>query len=131
MTDLVVISRMRARPDRVGEAERALRELIEPTHAEDGVLGYALHRGIDDPSLFFFVERFRDTGAFEKHLDSPHVRAFAAVAGGLFADGPEFDVLESVPGGDPVKGVLDASIRAEFSTPKTRSTRATAAAMEG
>lgn len=106
MTDLVVISRMRARPDRVREAERALRDLIEPTHAEDGVLGYALHRGIDDPSLFFFVERFRDRDVLKQHLDSAHVHTFAAMADGLFAEGPDFDVLEGVPDGDPVKGAL-------------------------
>jgi quinol monooxygenase YgiN len=106
MTDLVIISRMRARSDRQAEAERALRELIEPTHAEEGVLGYALHRGVDDPALFFLVERYQSKQAFDKHLDSSHVRAFASKAEGLFAEGPGFDALEGLPGGDSAKGVL-------------------------
>ncbi len=106
MTSVVVISRMRARPDREAEAERALRALIAPTHHEAGVLRYALHRGIDDPSLFVFVEQFGSREVLEEHLNSEHVREFAALTGDLFAEGPEFDVLEGVADGDPSKGLL-------------------------
>lgn len=106
MTSVVVISRMRARPDRQAEAERALRALIAPTHSEAGVLRYALHQGIDDPSLFYFVEHFGSREVLEQHLNSGHVREFAVLARDLFAEGPEFDVLEGVPDGDPRKGRL-------------------------
>jgi quinol monooxygenase YgiN len=106
MTSVVVVSRMRAHPDRAAEAERALRALIAPTHEEDGAQIYALHRGVDDPALFFFIEHYRSREQFDAHLSADHVVMFASLSDGLFVDGPEFDVLEGIPDGDPRKGVL-------------------------
>jgi quinol monooxygenase YgiN len=106
MSRVVVVSKMRAHPERQADAERALRALIAPTHSEAGVLLYALHRGADDPALFYFIEHYESREHLEQHLQSEHVRSFAALADELFVEGPAFDVLNTVPDGNPSKGIL-------------------------
>ncbi|MEN3280537.1 MAG: hypothetical protein V7607_1677 [Solirubrobacteraceae bacterium] len=106
MSEVVIVSRLRARPGREDETERALRSLIAPTHGEDGVVLYALHRGVDDPSLFYFIEQFETREHLERHLQSDHVQGFGAMAEELLAERPPFDVMRAVPDGEPSKGRL-------------------------
>lgn len=106
MSAVVIVSRLRAKPGREDDTERALRSLIEPTHAEDGVVLYALHRGVDDPALFYFIEQFETREHLERHLQSDHVRAFGPLAEELLAERPPFDVVHALPEGEPAKGRL-------------------------
>ena len=48
MPEVVVIATFRAVPDQADAVEAALRAAIAPTHAEDGCLLYALHRGVSE-----------------------------------------------------------------------------------
>ena len=45
MSEVVVVGSFKAEPGKEAEALQAFKELVGPTHAEDGCILYALHQG--------------------------------------------------------------------------------------
>ena len=88
------------------EAEKLLTDLLEPSHREEGCILFALHRGIDAPRLFAFVERWATRELNEKHLTSEYFQSQLKLVPELFSEGPNVTYYEAVPGGDPEKGSL-------------------------
>src|SRR5690348_10204719 len=73
MSEVVVVGSFTALPGKEAEAVEAFEALVAPTHAEDGCILYALHRGTDDPARLAFVERWASREHLDAHLKSPHV----------------------------------------------------------
>jgi quinol monooxygenase YgiN len=103
---VVVVGSFTARSGKEQEAQDAFRELLEPTHGEDGCILYALHRGADDPRRLTFIERWASPEALEAHLASPHVQEVLARADDLFGESGEIVAYEALPGGQAQKGSL-------------------------
>lgn len=78
MDPLVVIATIRARPGKEKEAEALLKSLLEPTHREPGCVLYALHKRMDAPGTFFFVEKWKSQADLDAHLKSSHIQAALA-----------------------------------------------------
>jgi quinol monooxygenase YgiN len=106
MAEVVVIASLTAEPGKEREAEEALRAIIEPSHAEDGCLLYALHRGTDDPRRLSFVERWSSREQLNAHLGSPHMQEGLARLGELFGQNIDIVFYEPIPAGDAAKGSL-------------------------
>ena len=106
MAEVVVVGSFAARPGKEREAEEAFRALLDPTHAEDGCILYALHRGVEDPARLTFIERWSSREALDAHLASPHVQEVLDRAQDLFGDSGEITVYEPLPGGEARKGSI-------------------------
>jgi quinol monooxygenase YgiN len=104
---VVVVAILTAREGMEQAAEElVMREVIPPTHGEDGCAAFALHRDTADPRRLVLIERWADRAALDAHLATEHLRAFRAKAPEVF-DGPaQVLVLDPRPAGDPAKGVL-------------------------
>lgn len=76
--ELVVIAQYRARAGEEAQVEAALRQMVAPSRAEPGNLGYQACRDPGDPSLFVIVERYADAAAFEAHKASGHFATWLA-----------------------------------------------------
>jgi quinol monooxygenase YgiN len=107
MSEVVVVGSFVAREGKEAEAVEAFQALVEPTHAEDGCILYALHRGNDDPHKLAFVERWASKEQLGAHLESDHVKAILAQADDLFS-GADITVYDALPGGEEKKGSLAA-----------------------
>jgi quinol monooxygenase YgiN len=108
MSEVVVVGSFTAQPGKEEEAAQAFRDLIEPTHAEDGCILYALHQGADDPRRLAFVERWASRELLDAHLASDHVQGLLAKAPELFSDGGDIVVYGALPHGEEKKGSLAA-----------------------
>ena len=106
MSEIVVVGSFTAQPGKEQEALEAFRALLDPTHAEDGCILYALHQGSDDPRRLAFVERWSSREALDAHLASDHIQDVLARAPQLFSDGGDIVVYNAVPGGETHKGSL-------------------------
>src|SRR5689334_4620701 len=106
MSEVVVVGSFKAEPGKEAEALQAFKDLVAPTHAEDGCILYALHQGADDPSRLVFIERWASREALDAHLKTPHIAAVLEIAPDLFGESGDITVFEAVPGGEPVKGSL-------------------------
>jgi quinol monooxygenase YgiN len=80
---LTVIAYMKAKPGKEDELKTALQGLIEPTKAEDGVVNYDLHQGVEDPGAFFFYENWESGDHLDAHLGQPHQTDIAVRLGDL------------------------------------------------
>ncbi len=109
MSEIVVVGSLKARPGKEDDLEQALAGLVAPTHAEAGCILYALHRGVDDPARFAFVERWESRQNLDDHLASPHIAALLERVDELFAEAPDIVVYDPRPDGEPRKGALAAA----------------------
>ncbi len=108
MSEIVVVGSLKARPGKEDEADGVLAGLVAPTHAEAGCILYAMHRGVDDPARFAFVERWESRQNLDDHLASPHIAALLERVDELFAEAPDIVVYDAQPGGETRKGALAA-----------------------
>jgi quinol monooxygenase YgiN len=65
-----------AKPGEEEAVAAALRQLIEPSRAEPGVIHYIPHRDPDDPRRFYLFEMYADADAYAAHGASEHFRRF-------------------------------------------------------
>jgi quinol monooxygenase YgiN len=81
-----VVVRIRAREGREAEVRRELLELLAPTRAERGCLGYDMHEMPEEPTLFSFHETWASEADLDRHLMEPHVQSWIAKADALLAE---------------------------------------------
>jgi quinol monooxygenase YgiN len=108
MSEVVVVGSFKAQPGKEAEALAAFKDLVGPTHGEEGCILYALHQGADDSSHLAFVERWESRELLNAHLESPHVAAILSRAEELFGDSGSIIVYDAVPEGETKKGSLAA-----------------------
>lgn len=82
---LTVIAEIVAKPGKEEEVRRYVTGFVEPTRKEEGCIQYDLHVSNDEPGRFVFYETWESEELLQKHLASPHIQAFRAVAGELAA----------------------------------------------
>ncbi len=105
MPDVIVVATFTAKPGLAQAIEAGLTQAIPPTHAEDGCLLYALHRGGPDDLTFTFIERWSSEAALAAHAAQPWVTGLSALADAL-AGPPRVETFRPVIAGDPEKGRL-------------------------
>jgi len=94
---ITVIAKIKAKAGSEGEVEGAFKEMIGKVRAnEPGTLIYALHRSVQDPTVFVFYEVYQDQAAFDAHGKTEHMRALGAQLGGKLDGRPTVDVLNEV-----------------------------------
>lgn len=106
MSEVVVVVLFRVVPGRVEDGLAALAEVAVPTHAEEGCIAYAAHRDPADPDSIVLIERWASRAALDEHLATQHLADFRASSQDIWAGPAAIHVLDPVPAGDPVKGVL-------------------------
>ena len=78
MSELTVVATTVARPEAAERVLTELNRLVEPTRREDGCLEYVMHRSLDDPAVFVFVERWASEAHLRAHMTTDHFRACMA-----------------------------------------------------
>ena len=72
-----VIAKLKAKSGSEERLYEELRNLVEPTRAEEGCINYDLHRSVEDPGLFMFYENWESRPLWERHMESPHLTEFS------------------------------------------------------
>lgn len=72
---LTITASILAKTDKREFVKQALLKLIPPTLEEEGCLNYDLHQDNENPDLFFFYENWASYDLWQKHLNSPHIKA--------------------------------------------------------
>ena len=81
MSDQIrVVAFVTVQPGTEARMEAAARACIEETRREPGCLSYVLHRDLENPRRFVFVETWRDAAALDGHFKQPHLAALMAEA---------------------------------------------------
>jgi quinol monooxygenase YgiN len=78
MSEVAVVAIFVAKPGKEEELRKVLEANVEPTRKERGALQYDLHRDVEEPRRFIFVERWESRAALDEHGQSAHIQAFRA-----------------------------------------------------
>jgi quinol monooxygenase YgiN len=81
---LTVIAHLRALNGQIEETKAFLTSLIEPTRQEPGCIEYWLHQDDEDHAEFTFYENWTSREEWDKHMELPHLDAFAEVKDKVF-----------------------------------------------
>ena len=81
---LTVIAHLRALDGQIEATRSFLTGLIDPTRAEPGCVEYWLHQDDEDPAEFTFYENWTNREEWNKHMEMPHLQAFADVKDKVF-----------------------------------------------
>ena len=77
MPPSTVIAKLKAQSGSEESLYEELRNLVEPTRAEEGCINYDLHRSVEDPGLFMFYENWESRPLWEQHMESAHLSEFS------------------------------------------------------
>lgn len=100
---IVVRFMVRSQPGKSQEVEDALREVVSPSRALDGVISFDIGRDLTDPDVFVATEVFEDRAALDRQESLPEVAKALRVLDKSLAVEPEatiFNVSSSEPRGD-------------------------------
>lgn len=108
--EVVVIYRAVATPEHRDAVLRAFDAIAQQTHAEPGCLGWAIHRGIDNPDEFIEVSRWDSPDASAQHGESEHVQWILGVlnAPGVLAEPGTLSTTRPLGLGTTEKGYLSS-----------------------
>src|SRR3954453_4676996 len=84
---LIVTGSVRVRPDAIERALAISLEHVQRSRAEPGCLLHSVHRDVEDPLRFVFIEHWESVEALRTHFAVPASNAFVRAAAEL-ADGP-------------------------------------------
>lgn len=76
MSEIAVVAISVAKPGHEEQLRQALEGLVGPTRNEQGALQYDLHRDLQEPRRFVFVERWESQEALAVHAKSAHIGAY-------------------------------------------------------
>jgi quinol monooxygenase YgiN len=85
-----LLARVKAKAGMERELEASYREMIKLVRAnEPGCEAYILHRTNNDPTVFVWLESYRDQAAFDLHRNADHLKAPRARNDSLVEDPPK------------------------------------------
>jgi quinol monooxygenase YgiN len=84
MSDVItVVADLKAKPGKEEALRNAALALVEPTRKEQGCIQYDLHAHLTDPGRVVFYENWATVEDLNRHGQSPHLKAFGAMAADL------------------------------------------------
>lgn len=71
------------------EALDLIKDLVEQSQAEDGMIDYRAATDVSDPNVVRFFEQYEDDAAFEAHSQTDHFQEFEEALPDLLVGEPE------------------------------------------
>ena len=93
---VTVVARIKAKSGKEGYVKQELLKLLSPTRSEAGCINYDLHQSLDNKTHFLFHENWASQEAFNKHLETSHVKNFLNQADQLLAEAAEITLWKQV-----------------------------------
>lgn len=99
---VVIIATLTVKPESVDIVRDICTRTVAQVHDEPGCQLYSLHES--DGGVLVFIEQWADTAALKAHAAS--ATALFGEIGAHLVRPPDVKMLQALPAGDPVKGML-------------------------
>lgn len=73
---LIFIAVGHIKPDKINQALEAVQAYMPKIRTEPGTLEYIVYRGVDDPNMIAFFEKYQDQDAQATHASAEESKAF-------------------------------------------------------
>ncbi len=93
---LIFIGVGRIKPGKMGQALEAVNAFMPKIRTEPGTLEYTVYRGVDDPNMLAFFEKYEDQDAQAAHGSSEEMKAFQQAFMPCIDGPPIMGVVEEV-----------------------------------
>jgi quinol monooxygenase YgiN len=93
---LLFIGAGKIKPEKMEDVLEAIQKVMPTVGTEEGTLEYVVYRGIQDPNMLVFYEKYRDQEAQEAHRSSAEVQAFLQVIVPCLDGEPIMGVVEEI-----------------------------------
>jgi quinol monooxygenase YgiN len=90
---ILVISRLRVRPEKRDEFLSAAQAALAPTRAEAGNMGYDISESLSEPNFFVVMERWKTHADSRSHLQSSHAQELLRVMAQCAAEMPRIEAI--------------------------------------
>ncbi len=97
---MVVVAKIKAIAGSENEMKTILLDIIPKVKEEEGTLVYTLHQDQNDPSVFLFYEKYKDTDALVAHSSTPHFKALFKTIKPILDGNPEIMMYNELAGID-------------------------------
>lgn len=94
--EIFMCARFQAKPEKLIELRERLLEMVRFTSKEEGCLFYNLHVDRSDPSIFYFLEGWKNESALAFHDQTPYVQAIIKDAPNLTVDGIKVNFMSRI-----------------------------------
>lgn len=94
--EIIMCARFQAKKEKLEILKGRLLEMVELTSKEEGNLFYDLHIDVNDPTIFYFLEGWKNSEALAFHDQTPYVRAIIADAPELTVDGINVNFMTKI-----------------------------------
>jgi quinol monooxygenase YgiN len=95
---MIVVAKIKAAAGKEKEMEKALLDMIPKVSEEEGTLVYTLHQDQNDPAVFLFYEKYKDTDALVAHSATPHFKELFRTIKPLLDGNPEIAMYNELAG---------------------------------
>lgn len=95
---MIVAAKLKAKAGEEAKMEEALRGLVKNVAQEEGTLVYSLHRSLNDPTVFFFYEKYKDGEALTFHSSTPYFKESFGTLKSLLDGAPVIEMYEEIAG---------------------------------
>jgi len=89
-------ARLQAKEEKLDELRSRLLQMVEFTSQEEGCLFYNLHIDRNDPTVFYFLEGWKNSAALAFHDQTPYVQAIIQDAPELTTDGIKVNFMSKI-----------------------------------
>ena len=93
---IFMCARFQAKPEKLEELRTRLLEMVTHTAQEEGCLFYNLHVDRSDPTIFYFLEGWKNQEALAFHDSTPYVQAIIADSADLTTDGIKVNFMSKI-----------------------------------
>jgi quinol monooxygenase YgiN len=94
---VIVTGSITALEEHVDEVERLSLEHVRRSRSEPGCLLHSVHRDVEDPHRFVFVEHWADGEALRQHFAVPASGRFVEAVSALASQPPSIQVYAAEP----------------------------------
>lgn len=93
---IVLIARVKVKEDKIEELKSAALKIVADSRAEEGNINYDIHQSVEDETLFFWHETWKNKAAIDEHFETPFFKEFFEAVGGLVAEPPQINLTKKI-----------------------------------
>lgn len=82
--------------EKVKQVEEKLLSLFPMVEKEEGTIKYIMHKDIEDPSTFFFYEKYKDKDAVDFHMNTAYIKDLISSFDDFLVTEPVFETYTEI-----------------------------------
>ena len=89
--------RFKVKADQVETMLGAIKKAVPPTLKEEGCAAYEFLQDLEEPTMFYLLEKWKNPAGLESHFKSAHFGEFAGLLGPMLEEPPQIKLTAVVP----------------------------------